>query len=110
MSVHENAAISSSNLQKHITEVEKWTWRIKANQSKSAHVTFTLRKGRLSANYTKRRTDPTVTLLSTWGRKHSNIVCAIGRCLGEHDDARRYPTDVHANEQLTQRESDRMSR
>ncbi|GBP42596.1 RNA-directed DNA polymerase from mobile element jockey [Eumeta japonica] len=47
MSVHENAAISSSNLQKHITEVEKWmkTWRIKANQSKSAHVTFTLRKG-----------------------------------------------------------------
>ncbi|GBP92614.1 RNA-directed DNA polymerase from mobile element jockey [Eumeta japonica] len=47
MSVHENAAISSSNLQKHITEVEQWmkTWRIKANQSKSAHVTFTLRKG-----------------------------------------------------------------
>ncbi|GBP91929.1 RNA-directed DNA polymerase from mobile element jockey [Eumeta japonica] len=47
MSVHENAAISSSNLQKHITEVKQWmkTWRRKANQSKSAHVTFTLRKG-----------------------------------------------------------------
>lgn len=47
MSVSANPEIVSVNLQKHFTEIEKWlrAWRIKANQSKSAHVTFTLRKG-----------------------------------------------------------------
>lgn len=47
MSVNDNPAIASANLQKHVTDIDKWLgiWRIKANQTKSVHVTFTLRKG-----------------------------------------------------------------
>lgn len=47
MCVNPNPAIASANLQKHIFEIEEWLkiWRIKANQSKSVHVTFTLRRG-----------------------------------------------------------------
>ncbi|GBP18747.1 hypothetical protein EVAR_8574_1 [Eumeta japonica] len=43
------------------------------------------------------------------GRKHSNAVCAIGRRLREPDDARRYPTDVYAYEQLIRRASNGIS-
>ncbi|CAG5004469.1 unnamed protein product [Parnassius apollo] len=47
MSVNANPTIASAHLQKHIDEIEKWLkiWRIKANQSKSVHVIFTLKKG-----------------------------------------------------------------
>ena len=37
----------SKNLQDHLTSTEKWLqkWRIKVNQNKSTHITFTIRKG-----------------------------------------------------------------
>ena len=43
----EDPVIASSNLQEHLNLMEKWLhrWKIKVNESKSAHVTFTLRKG-----------------------------------------------------------------
>lgn len=46
MSVHVNPVTASENLQKHLNDIEDWLkcWRIRANQSKSTHVTFTLRK------------------------------------------------------------------
>uniref|UniRef100_A0A2A4IUM2 Reverse transcriptase domain-containing protein n=1 Tax=Heliothis virescens TaxID=7102 RepID=A0A2A4IUM2_HELVI len=46
MSVNENAQTASQNLQEHLNNVEKWfnKWRIKANQNKSKHITFTLRR------------------------------------------------------------------
>jgi len=38
---------ASRNLQDHLTGIEKWLqkWRIKVNQNKSTHITFTNRKG-----------------------------------------------------------------
>lgn len=46
LSVHEDPIEASHHLQNHLTRVEKWLklWRIKANQSKSTHLTFTLRR------------------------------------------------------------------
>ncbi|CAG4972039.1 unnamed protein product [Parnassius apollo] len=46
LSAHSNPETASSQQQNHLTEVESWLkhWRIKANESKSIHVTFTLRK------------------------------------------------------------------
>ena len=46
LSVHEDPAIASAKLQAHVHKVEEWLdkWRIKANQGKSVHVTFTLRR------------------------------------------------------------------
>ena len=39
--------IASRNLQEHLHSIEKWLrkWKIKVNESKSTHITFTLRKG-----------------------------------------------------------------
>lgn len=46
LSSHENEQIASRYLQNHINEVESWlqNWKIKVNESKSVHVTFTLRR------------------------------------------------------------------
>lgn len=46
LSSHTNPETASQNLQRHLDQVEVWLklWRIKANQTKSTHVTFTLRK------------------------------------------------------------------
>lgn len=47
IATHENPAIASSMLQKSLTNISTWLkdWRIKANESKSVHVTFALRHG-----------------------------------------------------------------
>ena len=44
---HINEAIR--NLQTHLLSIEEWSrqWRLKINESKSKHVTFTLRKGNI---------------------------------------------------------------
>jgi len=44
---HEDPTIASLNLQEHLHSIEKWLkkWKIKVNESKSSHITFTLRKG-----------------------------------------------------------------
>ncbi|KAJ8710369.1 hypothetical protein PYW07_009735 [Mythimna separata] len=46
LSVSDNHQTASAKLQHHLTELESWfdRWRIKANQSKSVHVTFTVRR------------------------------------------------------------------
>lgn len=46
LSTHMNPVTASENLQQHINKIEEWLelWRIHANQSKSTHVTFTLRR------------------------------------------------------------------
>ena len=43
---HDDPTIASLNLQEHLHVAEKWLkkWKIKVNESKSSHVTFTLRK------------------------------------------------------------------
>jgi hypothetical protein len=48
---HEDPRIASLNLQEHISSIEKWLqkWKIKVNESKSSHITFTLRKGHCPA-------------------------------------------------------------
>jgi hypothetical protein len=47
----EDPAIASLNLQEHFHIIEKWLkkWKIKVNESKSSHITFTLRKGHCPA-------------------------------------------------------------
>jgi len=51
---HHNPTIASTNLQHHLNQFETWLkrWRIKANENKSTHITFSL----------KRETCPAVTL------------------------------------------------
>lgn len=46
MSVHDDPTTASENLQSHLDDLQKWfnMWRVKVNQSKSSHVTFSLRK------------------------------------------------------------------
>jgi hypothetical protein len=44
LSNHSNPITASANLQTHLQSIEKWTrrWKIKINEEKSKHVTFTL--------------------------------------------------------------------
>jgi hypothetical protein len=44
---HEDPTIASLNLQEHISSIERWLqkWKIKVNESKSSHITFTIRNG-----------------------------------------------------------------
>ena len=46
LSIHKIPEISTMNLQRHLLEAQAWlnNWRILVNESKSVHVTFTLRK------------------------------------------------------------------
>jgi len=48
---HADPTIASLNLQEHLNIIEKWLkkWKIKVNESKSSHITFTLRKGHCPA-------------------------------------------------------------
>jgi hypothetical protein len=48
---HEGPTIASLNLQEHLHIIEKWlkNWKTKVNESKSSHITFTLRKGHCPA-------------------------------------------------------------
>jgi len=47
MATHSNPTTASTNIQTHLRKIERWTqkWRLKINETKSAHSTFTLRKG-----------------------------------------------------------------
>jgi len=47
MATHSNPTTASTNIQAHLHKTERWTqkWRLKINETKSAHITFTLRKG-----------------------------------------------------------------
>ena len=47
LSSHSNPVTASANLQTHLLSIEKWTrkWKIKINEEKSEHVTFSLRRG-----------------------------------------------------------------
>jgi len=49
LSRHKNLNVAIANLQTHPDSIENWThkWRLKINQNKSTHVTFTLRKGNI---------------------------------------------------------------
>jgi len=48
---HKDPTIASLNLQEHLHIIEKWLqkWKIKVNESKSSHITFTPRKGHCPA-------------------------------------------------------------
>jgi len=53
LSRHTNLNIATANLQTHLDSIENWTrkWRLKINENKSTHVTFTLRKGNTQQLY-----------------------------------------------------------
>ena len=46
LSINENPQQATRNLQNHIVELQSWLklWRIKVNENKCTHVTFTLRR------------------------------------------------------------------
>jgi hypothetical protein len=50
---NDDPVTASTQLQKHLNLLERWfhRWKIKVNESKSAHVTFTLRKGQCPPIY-----------------------------------------------------------
>jgi len=60
MTTHSNPTIASTNLQAHLRKIEQWTrkWRLKINETKSAHITFTLRKGTCPPLYINQSTIP----------------------------------------------------
>lgn len=47
ISINQNPIVASLNLQNHLSLMETWynNWRIKVNQTKSNHTTFTLKQG-----------------------------------------------------------------
>jgi hypothetical protein len=47
LSNHSNPIAASANLETQLQSIEKWTrkWKIKINEEKSKHVTFSLRRG-----------------------------------------------------------------
>ena len=47
LSCHTNPITATANLQTHLRSIENWTqkWRLKINEAKYTHVTFTLRWG-----------------------------------------------------------------
>ena len=47
LSINEDPIIASSNLQVHLNHLSEWydKWRVKINQNKSIHTTFTLKQG-----------------------------------------------------------------
>jgi hypothetical protein len=60
LSSHANLNIATANLQTHLGRIENWTrkWRLKINENKSTHVTFTLRKGNIPQQYYNNNTIP----------------------------------------------------
>lgn len=72
---HLDPVIASSNLQVHLNEIQRWLnkWKIKANETKSTHITFTLR----------RDTCPTVSL-----NNHNLPQAEDVKYLGMHLDRR----------------------
>lgn len=65
MVTNKNPQTASRDLQEHLSKVENWLerWRIKVNESKSTHITFTLNK----------RTCPMITLNNTNIPQHTNV-------------------------------------
>ena len=53
MSVSKNAEIASNKLQRHLGSLEEWLklWRIQVNETKSTHITFTLKKSQCPTVY-----------------------------------------------------------
>jgi hypothetical protein len=47
ISTHPDPTLASTNLQDHLRTIENWTrkWRLKINETKTSHITFTLRRG-----------------------------------------------------------------
>jgi hypothetical protein len=47
VATHSDPKTASLSLQGHLNSIEKWLqkWRMKVNETKSTHITFTLRKG-----------------------------------------------------------------
>ena len=47
LATHNDPELASRKLQNSFNDIEKWltTWRINVNETKSVHVTFTLKKG-----------------------------------------------------------------
>ena len=62
MACHSNASEASRKLQIHLDEIQKWLrkWRIKANETKSVHVTFTLKRETCPQVYINRKPLPQV--------------------------------------------------
>lgn len=75
LSTHVNLNTASRELQDHLNNIQKWlkSWRMKVNESKSTHVTFTLRK----------KTCPSVSLNDIKIPKAPNV-----KYLGMHLDSK----------------------
>lgn len=95
---HKDPSTASSMLQESLDALSTWlkNWRIKANEIKSVHVTFTLRQGNCPYitlnNYSQHRNSsgkPREISRSVSGQtsnissqKESNSVCNYGKCIG----------------------------
>jgi len=78
LSNHSNPITASANLQTHLHSVEKWTGklRIKINEKKSKHVTFSLRKGNCPLrifNQTNKYLGLNLDRRLTWNRHISTL-------------------------------------
>ncbi len=60
LSCHTNPITAIENLKTHLRSIENWTrkWRLKINEAKSTHVTFTLRRGNSPQLYFNYNTIP----------------------------------------------------
>jgi len=69
MTTYSNPTIASMNLQAHLRKIEQWTrkWRLKINETKSAHIAFTLRKGTCPPLYINQSTIPQTDMVKYLG-------------------------------------------
>jgi len=66
---HPYPTIASANLQDHLHSIENWTrkWRLKINENKSKHITFTLRRGQCPPVYINQTVVPQAETIKYFG-------------------------------------------
>jgi len=92
---HEDPMIASVNLQEHLHIIEKWLkkWKIKVNESKSSHITFTLQKGHCPAVNINQTIIPQTEVVKYLGL---HFDCRLN--WKEHIARRRKQTDLKTKE------------
>jgi len=66
---HPDPTSASVSLQDHLCTIENWTrkWRMKINETKSSHITFTLRRGHSPPVYINQRVVPHAETVKYFG-------------------------------------------
>ena len=95
---HVDPTTASRNLQEHLNNVENWLrkWKIKVNETKSSHITFTIRKDNCPAISINQTVLPQVESVKYLGLHFDSKLN-----WKEHIAKKRKQTDLKAKKKLT---------